>query len=80
MHCWFEPGAQLPEHFYPTLEEQWEVIEGTIQLKVGGHWRWLTDAARAARDGAFTARGLPTNLRSAFGSPRSRSATVTRRS
>jgi quercetin dioxygenase-like cupin family protein len=106
VHCWFEPGAHLPEHFHPTLEERWEVLDGTIQLKLDGHWRWLTvedgpvlvasgvrhevrglsgrsararaevlpaghleefltDAARAAREGVFTARGLPTSLRNA---------------
>jgi quercetin dioxygenase-like cupin family protein len=106
VHCWLEPGAHLPEHFHPTLEERWEVLDGTLQLKLAGHWRWLsvedgpvriardvrheirnssgrpvrarakvlpagqleeflTDAARAARDGVFTARGLPTSLRNA---------------
>ena len=106
VHCWFEPDAHLPEHFHPTLEEHWEVLDGTIQLKLDGYWRWLTDedepvrvtpgvrhevrnpsgraararakvlpaghleelltdAARAARDGVFTAGGLPTSLRNA---------------
>lgn len=106
VHCWFEPGAHLPEHFHPTLEERWEVLEGTLQLKLDGDWRWLgveagpvrvaraarhevrntsgrpvrarakvlpaghleeflTDSARAARDGVFTARGLPTSPRNA---------------
>jgi quercetin dioxygenase-like cupin family protein len=106
VHCWFEPDAHLPEHFHPTLEEHWEVLDGTIQLKLDGHWRrltvqdgpvrvapevrhevrnpsghlararanvlpaghleeFLTDAARAARDGVFTAGGLPTSLRNA---------------
>jgi mannose-6-phosphate isomerase-like protein (cupin superfamily) len=106
VHCWFEPEAHLPEHFHPTLEERWETVDGTIQLKLDGHWRWLTDqdgpvrvapgvrhevrntggqpvraraqvlpagqleqfltdAAQAARDGVFTAGGLPTNLRNA---------------
>ena len=104
VYCWFEPGAHLPEHFHPTLEERWEVLDGTIQLKLDGQWRWLTpedgpvrvardarhevrnpgasqararakvlpaghleefltDAAQAARDGVFTAGGLPTSLR-----------------
>jgi hypothetical protein len=88
------------------LNEHWEVLDGTIQLKLDGHWRWLTDedgavrvapkvrhevrnpsgrpararakvlpggqreefltdAARAAHDGVFTAGGLPTSLRNA---------------
>jgi quercetin dioxygenase-like cupin family protein len=106
VHCWFEPGAHLPEHFHPTLEEHWEVLDGTIQLKLDGRRRWLTvqdgpvcvarevrhevrnlsrrtatarakvlpaghleefltDAARAAHDGVFTASGLPTSVRNA---------------
>jgi mannose-6-phosphate isomerase-like protein (cupin superfamily) len=106
VHCWFEPDAHLPEHFHPTLEEHWEVLDGAIQLRLDGHRRWLTseqgpvrvapgvrhgvrnpsgrpararakvlpaghleefltDAARAAGDGVFTAGGLPTSLRNA---------------
>jgi quercetin dioxygenase-like cupin family protein len=106
VYCWFEPGAHLPEHFHPTLEERWEVLDGTIELKLDGHWRsladtdgpvrvgpyvrheirnssggpvrarakvlpaghleeFLTEAAQAARDGVFTAGGLPTSLRNA---------------
>jgi mannose-6-phosphate isomerase-like protein (cupin superfamily) len=42
VHCWLEPGAHLPEHFHPTLEERWEVLDGTIQLKLDGHCRCLT--------------------------------------
>jgi mannose-6-phosphate isomerase-like protein (cupin superfamily) len=106
VYCWFELDAHLPEHFHPTLEEHWEVLDGTIQLKLDGHWQWLTvedgpvrvapgvrhevrnrsgrpararakvcpaghleefltEAARAAREGMFSAGGLPTSLRNA---------------
>jgi quercetin dioxygenase-like cupin family protein len=106
VQCWLEPGAHLPEHFHPTLEERWEMLDGTIQLKLDGHWRrltvhdgpvrvspkvphelrnpsgrpararaevlpaghleeFLTESARAARNGVFTARGLPTSPRNA---------------
>lgn len=105
VHCWFDPGARLPEHFHPTLEEHWEVLDGTLQLRLDGHWQrltdadgpvrvapgmphevrnpggpakarakvlpaghleeFLTDAARAAQAGVFTAGGLPTSLRNA---------------
>jgi quercetin dioxygenase-like cupin family protein len=106
VHCWLGPGAHLPEHFHPMLEERWEMLEGTIQLRLNGHWRWLTvpdgpvrvapevphelrnsggqpararaevlpagqleefltDSAQAAREGVFTARGLPTSPRNA---------------
>ena len=30
VHCWLAPGAYVPEHFHPTLEERWEVLGGTI--------------------------------------------------
>jgi quercetin dioxygenase-like cupin family protein len=103
----FQDGAHLPEHFHPTLDEDWEVIQGTIQLKLDGRWHeltpedgpiraarnvphelkntsgheartrtkvspagnleeFLTKSAQAARDGVFTARGMPTSLRSAI--------------
>jgi quercetin dioxygenase-like cupin family protein len=106
VHCWFEPGAHLPEHYHPTLEERWEVLDGTLRLKLDGRWRaltpedgparvarevrheirnssggpvraraevlpagqlqeFLTDAAQAARDGVFTAGGLPSSLSNA---------------
>jgi quercetin dioxygenase-like cupin family protein len=42
VHCRFEPGAHLPEHFHPPLEERGEVLEGTLKLKLDGDWRWLT--------------------------------------
>jgi quercetin dioxygenase-like cupin family protein len=41
---WFEPGGHLPEHFHPTIEEHWEILEGTAQVKVAGAWRELTPA------------------------------------
>lgn len=42
VYCWLEPGAHLPEHLHPTLEERWEVLDATLQLKLDGHWRCLT--------------------------------------
>ena len=106
VHCWFEPEAHLPEHLPPTLEERGEMLDGVVQLRLDGHWQWLTvndgpvvvprgvaheirnpggrsararaevlpagrleeflrESAQAARDGVFTARGLPTSLRNA---------------
>lgn len=41
VHTWFEPGAGLPEHFHPSLEEHWEAVEGTLRAKVDGSWRDL---------------------------------------
>jgi hypothetical protein len=49
VHCWFEPEAHLPEHFHPTLEERWEVLHGSLQLKLDGHWRSLTREDGAAQ-------------------------------
>ncbi len=42
VHAWLEPGAHLPEHFHPTLEERWEMLDGAVHLKLDGRWRWLT--------------------------------------
>jgi len=44
-----DDGGHLPEHFHPTLEESWEVLDGTIDLKLDGGWRRL-----AAADGPVT--------------------------
>lgn len=38
---WLEDGGQLPEHFHPTLEERWEVLEGAVRVKLAGSWREL---------------------------------------
>src|SRR5829696_7465679 len=37
----FEDGGHLPEHFHPSLEERWEVLEGTARVKLDGAWRDL---------------------------------------
>jgi quercetin dioxygenase-like cupin family protein len=39
---WMQDGAHLPEHFHPSLEEWWEVLDGTAEVKVAGTWRTLT--------------------------------------
>jgi quercetin dioxygenase-like cupin family protein len=103
---WLDPGGNLPEHFHPTLDERWEVLEGTARVKLAGRWReltaadgplhvapgvrhelrntsagqarlrcevtppgrleaFLTESARAAREGLYNARNLPTSLRGA---------------
>ncbi len=36
---WLEDGGHLPEHFHPSLEEHWEVLEGTAKVKLDGAWR-----------------------------------------
>jgi mannose-6-phosphate isomerase-like protein (cupin superfamily) len=56
---WLDPGGHLPEHFHPTLEEHWEVLEGTARVKVGGEWRDLT----AADGPVLVARGVRHELR-----------------
>jgi mannose-6-phosphate isomerase-like protein (cupin superfamily) len=103
---WLDPGGHLPEHFHPTLEERWEVLEGTAEVKVDGRWHtltpadepvfvgrdvrhelrnrsssqarlrtdvmppgrleeFLTESARAAREGLYNAHNLPMGLRGA---------------
>lgn len=61
---WLEHGGHLPEHFHPTLEERWEVLEGVAHVKVAGRWRTLT-----ADDGPVpVARGVRHELRNTSGS------------
>jgi quercetin dioxygenase-like cupin family protein len=99
-------GGHLPEHFHPSLEERWQVLDGRVRLKLAGEWRdvvpedgpmlvrsnvrhelknlsgreahlraevipagrlqeFLVESARAARDGLYNARNLPTGFRGA---------------
>ena len=101
VYTWLEDGGHLPEHFHPTLEEQWETLDGSARVKLDGTWRdlvpadgpvvvarnarhelknesgrlaklrtrvtpagrleeFLTESARAAREGLYNARNLPT--------------------
>jgi quercetin dioxygenase-like cupin family protein len=41
VYTWLEDGGHLPEHFHPSLEERWEVLEGTARVKLDGAWRDL---------------------------------------
>jgi quercetin dioxygenase-like cupin family protein len=60
---WLEPGGHLPEHFHPTLEEHWEVLDGTVAFKLDGAWRDLTPA-----DGpVFVARNAKHELKNTTG-------------
>ena len=36
---WLEDAGHLPEHFHPSLEERWEVLDGSVRLKLDGKWR-----------------------------------------
>ena len=44
VHTQMDPGADLPEHFHPTLTETWEVLDGVAEVKLEGTWRTLTAA------------------------------------
>ncbi len=60
---WLDDGGHLPEHFHPSLEERWEVVEGTARVKVAGTWRDLTPA-----DGpVLVARNVPHELKNVSG-------------
>src|SRR2546421_12196184 len=41
VYTWLEDGGHLPEHFHPSLEERWEVLEGAAEVKLDGTWRDL---------------------------------------
>lgn len=103
---WLEDRGHLPEHFHPSIEEHWEVLDGAARVKLDGTWRdlgpadgpipvtpgvrheientsgrqahmraevipagrleeFLTETARAARDGLYNSRNLPTSFRGA---------------
>jgi hypothetical protein len=106
VYTWLEDGADLPEHYHPSLEERWETLEGAARVGLDGVWRdlvpadgpvlvarnvrhalknesgrvarmrtrvtpggrledFLTESARAAREGLYNARNLPTSFRGA---------------
>lgn len=106
VYTWLDDGGHLPEHFHPSLEEHWEVLEGAVGVKLDGSWRdlvpedgpipvrpnvrhelkntsgaqaqlraevipagnlehFLTESARAAREGLYNARNMPTSWRGA---------------
>jgi mannose-6-phosphate isomerase-like protein (cupin superfamily) len=66
---WLDPGGHLPEHFHPTLQERWEVLDGTVAFKLDGRWRDLAPAdgpvlvARNARHELKNTSGSQARLR-----------------
>src|SRR5919197_1962970 len=107
VETWLDDGGHLPEHFHPTLDETWQVLEGQVRLKLDGVWcdivpphgaqpvprntrhelknvsgrrahlvatatppgrleEFLTESARAAQEGLYNARNLPTSWRGAI--------------
>jgi hypothetical protein len=60
---WLDDGGHLPEHFHPTLEERWEVLDGVIRLKLDGTWRDL----RPADGPVLVGRGVRHELRNTSG-------------
>ena len=63
VETWLEPGGHLPEHFHPSLEEHWEVLEGEARVKLAGAWRTLS-----ATDGpVVVARDVRHELRNESG-------------
>jgi quercetin dioxygenase-like cupin family protein len=39
VEVWADPGADVPEHLHPRLEERFEVVEGDVTFRVGGRKR-----------------------------------------
>jgi quercetin dioxygenase-like cupin family protein len=39
LELWADPGARVPEHMHPQIEERFEVREGEFVFKVGGQKR-----------------------------------------
>jgi len=62
--AWLEDGGHLPEHLHPTLDERWEVLDGTVRLRLDGTWRDVTAADGPMR----VAPGVRHALRNTSGS------------
>lgn len=103
---WLDDGGHLPEHFHPSIEERWRVLEGNVQVRLDRKWRqlvpadgpvlvapgvrhelkntsgrtaylraevlpagrleeFLTETARAAQEGLYNSRNMPTSFRGA---------------
>ena len=39
VELWAQPGAFVPEHLHPALEERWEVVEGDVVFRIDGRRR-----------------------------------------
>jgi quercetin dioxygenase-like cupin family protein len=42
VYTWMQDGGHLPEHFHPSQEERWEVLEAAASVKLDGTWHDLT--------------------------------------
>ena len=69
VHVWLEDGGHLPEHFHPTLEERWGVVEGRAEIQAGGAWQdhgpedGPVIVERGVRHALRNRSGRPTRLR-----------------
>jgi mannose-6-phosphate isomerase-like protein (cupin superfamily) len=36
VEVWADPGARVPDHLHPALEERWEVLEGDVTFTIDG--------------------------------------------
>ncbi len=70
-----EHGGHLPEHFHPSLEEHWEVLEGAARVKLDGTWRDLVPehgrltVAPGVRHELKNESGRPARLRTEVAPP-----------
>jgi mannose-6-phosphate isomerase-like protein (cupin superfamily) len=55
---WLQDGGHLPEHYHPTLDEFWEVLEGTAEIKVDGTWQTVTAGDGVVAVGRFVRHEL----------------------
>src|SRR5436190_644618 len=39
VEVWADPGAFVPPHLHPALEERWEVVEGEVVFRIDGRRR-----------------------------------------
>src|SRR5262245_36275131 len=44
VEAWVDPGGGVTPHVHPSLEEQFEVLDGEIEFLVGRRWQALPEA------------------------------------
>jgi mannose-6-phosphate isomerase-like protein (cupin superfamily) len=62
---WLDPHMPgPPEHVHPTAEESYQIVEGTLEVRIGGEWKTVR-----AGETATVPAGVPHTLRNASAEP-----------
>jgi quercetin dioxygenase-like cupin family protein len=66
VHCWLEPGGNLPPHLHPKQTETWWVVEGEVRFQLGREKRVIGPEAGEIAVAPWTVHGLASTGREAF--------------